>query len=170
MPYKQGVPRFTQECADRAERRNNDHMDMPRNAEWCETTRHPLNASPTELQAIADRCESLAASEQRQGFDRAMRVLADKPLIAAHDENGEDDVWIGLLADSGAYESAALALFPPRTTFNGGRLADGTFMAQVILASGAGAHSRAAQSLSMAWVSALLRALAREMIEQRAKL
>jgi len=141
-------------------------MDMPRGFQLQQSDRLALMTTPEELQSVADRCESLNADEQRQGFDRAMRVLTDKPLIAADDE--DDAVWIGLLADSGAYESAALALLPMRTTFNGGRMADGTFVAQVILPSGAGAHSRAAKSLSMAWVAALLRALAREIVERRA--
>lgn len=143
-------------------------MDMPSGSNWTDAKHRKLKATPTELQAIAGRCESLSAGEQRKGFDHAMRVLSEMPVIAAHDDGGEDAVWIGLLADSGAYESAAVALFPPLTTFNGGRMADGSFVAQVILPSGAGANSRTARSLSMALVAALLRACAREAIEQRA--
>ena len=75
--------------------------------------------------------------------------------------------WISLLADSGAFESAAIALIPRDAIFTGGRLKDGSFVAQVILDGDVGAHSRAAQSLPMAWIAALLRAFARQAIEAR---
>jgi len=61
-------------------------------------------------------------------------------------------------ASCGAFESSVLALVPHSATVTGGRLASGTAIAQVVLSSRAGAHSRRADSLAMAWLAALLRA------------
>lgn len=111
---------------------------------------------------LADWCEQLAPGEQRKGFERVLRELADFDLAP---DAGRKDVasqWISLLADSGAFESAAIALVPRDAIFTGGRMKDGSFIAQVIPQGGAGAHSRNASSLSMALLAALLRALARQ--------
>lgn len=94
-------------------------------------------------------------------------MLGDVTLAPEGFAADEESLWVSLLADSGAYESAALALMPANAIFSGGRLAEGRYIAQVTLPSGAGAHSRNARSLAMAWLAALLRALAREMIEVR---
>lgn len=137
---------------------------------WWDNRVARADTTPEVLAALAERCERLAPDDQRLGFERALRLLSDMALAPkAVGEGGDDDtLWVALLADSGAYESAALALFPPQTVYSGGRLLDGAFVAQVILPGGVGAHSRAAKSLAMAWLAALLRALAREMIEARA--
>jgi hypothetical protein len=119
------------------------------------------------LTALADRCETLSADEQRLGFERILRTLGEVTLAPEGMPADGDSLWVSLLADSGAYESAALALIPPRSVYSGGRLVDGRYVAQIVLPSGAGAHSREARSLAMAWLAALLRALAREMIEER---
>lgn len=111
---------------------------------------------------LADWCELLAPDEQRKGFERILRELADFDLAP---ETGRKDIasqWISLLADSGAFESAAIALVPRDAIYTCGRMKDGSFIAQVIPQGGAGAHSRKARSLSMALLAALLRALARQ--------
>jgi hypothetical protein len=73
-----------------------------------------------------------------------------------------DDMFSRALAHAmgGANESAALALMPSTATFTGGRLADGAVIAQVVLGATAAAHSREARWLAMAWLAALLRAVA----------
>lgn len=63
-------------------------------------------------------------------------------------------------AMAGAYESAVLALMPNSATFTGGRMGDGSVIAQVVLGADAAAHSREARWLAMAWLAALLRATA----------
>jgi hypothetical protein len=134
---------------------------------WWQGRLARCTARPEELTALADRCELLSPDEQRLGFERALRTLGDVTLAPEGMPADGDSLWVSLLADSGAYESAVLALLPPTAVFSGGRLVDGRFVAQVVLPSGAGAHSREARSLAMAWLAALLRALAREMIEER---
>ena len=134
---------------------------------WWEGRLSRCRATPEALAALADRCERLAPDDQRLGFERALRLLADSGL-GPDAASSEDDLWVALLADSGAFESAVLAMFPPQATYSGARLPDGTFMAQVVLPSGVGAHSRRAKALAMAWLAALLRALGRQMIEAHA--
>ena len=58
-------------------------------------------------------------------------------------------------------------MIAPTAIFTGGRMKDGSYIAQVIPEGSAGAHSRNAHSLSMAWLAALLRATAREVVEGR---
>ncbi len=136
-------------------------------SQWWQGRLARCSARPEELTALADRCETLAPDEQRLGFERTLRTLGDVALAPEGVADDSDSLWVSLLADSGAYESAALALIPPAAAFSGGRLEDGRFSAQIVLPSGAGAHSREAKSLAMAWLAALLRAVAREMIEER---
>ena len=114
-------------------------------------------------------CSSdLGPHEQREGFARVIREIADGSNAEEDERRSTAVEWIALLSDSGAFESAAVALIPRDAIFTGGRLKDGSFVAQVILSGDVGAHSRAAQSLPMAWVAALLRALARQAVETRA--
>lgn len=123
---------------------------------------------PERLSALARWCEQLAPTEQRKGFEKILGEIASPQT---EDEGGRLSAafdWIGILADSGAFESAAVALIPRDAIFTGGRLKDGSFVAQVILDGGIGAHSREAQSLAMAWIAALLRAFARQAVESRA--
>lgn len=134
---------------------------------WWQARLAQCTATPETLTALAARCESLTADEQRSGFDRALRVLGDIGLAPEGMAANEDSLWVSLLADSGAYESAALALIPENAVYSGGRVADGRFVAQVVLPGGAGGHSRGAGTLAMAWLAALLRAVARERIEKR---
>jgi hypothetical protein len=124
--------------------------------------------TPALFTSLADSCEALEPGEQAVGFMRAARLLHGTPPGSAAVEGKRDVQWIELLADSCAFESAAVALMPLDATFTGGRLADGSFVAQVVLANGVGSHSRTARSLSMAWLAALLRATARAMIEAEA--
>lgn len=115
---------------------------------------------------LAEWCEQLEPSEQRKGFDRVLNQLGD--LGTATEGAGQPlKPWISLLVDSGAFESAAIALIPQTAIFTGGRMTDGSFVAQVIPENSAGAHSRNAQSLAMAWLAALLRALARQSAEAK---
>ncbi|SMC75874.1 hypothetical protein [Novosphingobium sp. B1] len=122
-------------------------------------------SSPTRLEALANWCEGLAATDQRLGFDRVLREMAEFDRSEESALKDAASQWITLLSDSGAFESAAVAMIPRDAIFTGGRLKDGSFVAQVILDGGAGAHSREAQSLPMAWLAALLRALARQAAE-----
>lgn len=133
---------------------------------WAGFARNDVN--PDRLSSLAQWCEQLGPHEQRQGFDRVLRELADFGSEPEEALKGAALEWIALLADSGAFESAAIAMIPRDAIYTGGRLKDGSFIAQVILDSGSGAHSREAASLPMAWMAALLRALARQSVEQRA--
>ena len=116
---------------------------------------------------LAEWCEQLEPSEQRRGFERVLKQLAD---FGAASQGARKDLasqWIMLLVDSGAFESAAIAMIPRTAIYTGGRMKDGSFVAQVIPENSAGAHSRQAQSLAMAWLAALLRALARQSAEAK---
>ncbi len=117
---------------------------------------------PEQYHDLAAWCEQLEATEQVTGFDRVLRELAERGGV--HGKSGQN---VTRFADVGAFESAAIALIPQSAIYTGGRLKDGTFVAQVILDGGTGAHSRNARSLAMAWVAALLRALARQAVEAR---
>ncbi|ABD24945.1 hypothetical protein Saro_0497 [Novosphingobium aromaticivorans DSM 12444] len=123
------------------------------------------NANPDNLNQLALWCEELTSAEQRAGFERILREISD--LASGRGEAASQ--WISLLADSGAFESAAIAMIPQSAIYTGGRMKDGSFVAQVILDGGVGAHSRNAQSISMAWLAALLRALARRSVENRTR-
>lgn len=130
-----------------------------------------MQAQPADFHAAADLCESLAPHQQYNGFEKVMRLLGWPSLGSAPHEQaatGGEALWVNLLADSGAFESAAVALVPERATYTCGRLADGSHVAQVVLPSGVGAHSRAAGTLGMAVVAALLRAVGRDIAEARA--
>lgn len=117
---------------------------------------------------LADWCEQLDLSDQRSGFDRVLREITDFGSAPEGSRESIASQWITMLVDTGAFESAAIALIPRTATFNGCRMKDGTFVAQVILDGSAGAHSRNARSLSMAWLAALLRAFARQSAEAKA--
>ena len=119
---------------------------------------------------LAQWCEKLDPSEQRAGFDRVLQEITDFGTSPQGSRKQIAGQWIAMLVDSGAFESAAIALMPRTSTFNGGRLQNGTFVAQVILEGSAGAHSRQAQSLAMAWLAALLRAFARQAAEAKGAL
>lgn len=118
---------------------------------------------------LAEWCEGLESGDQRRGFDRILRELSDVGMAPDDARKDVASQWISLLADSGAFESAAIALIPRTAIFTGGRMQDGSFVAQVIPEGSAGAHSRNARSLSMAWLAALLRALARRAIELKSR-
>lgn len=125
-------------------------------------------SEPERLDALAKWCEELPASEQRAGFERAIDELMDAGTEAEESMQHTARKWIGLLADSGAFESAAIAMIPRSAIYTGGRMADGRYVAQVILHGGIAANSRTACSLAMAWLAALLRAFARQSIEAAA--
>lgn len=136
-------------------------------ATWWTSARNAAS-DPAYYNKLAEWCESLDPAEQGRGFERIMGEIADFGGSTANARKDAASRWISSLADSGAFESAAIALIPQSATFTGGRMKDGTFVAQVIPEGSAGAHSRNARSLSMAWVAALLRALARQSIEAKA--
>lgn len=139
-------------------------------------------AQPDDLHLLARQCEQLHPDEQHIGFEQVLRLLADvgfapggglapgkaapgkaaPGLASAHPVM----LWVSLLADSGAYESAAMAIMPSDAVYSGGRRADGLHSAQVTLPGGAAADSRAARSQAMAWLAALLRALAHAMLKR----
>jgi len=131
---------------------------------WWNSAKKPASNSDF-YNELAEWCEQLGPTEQRRGFDRVIRELAE---FGECHEDAQKDVasqWITMLAESGAFESAAVAMIPPSATFSGGRMKDGSFVAQVIPEGSAGAHSRNASSLSMAWLAALLRSFARQSAE-----
>ena len=139
-------------------------------------------AQPDDLHLLARQCEQLHPDEQHIGFEQVLRLLADVGLTpggglapgraapgkAAPGLASADPVmlWVSLLADSGAYESAAMAIMPSDAVYSGGRRADGLHNAQVTLPGGAVADCRAARSQAMAWLAALLRALAHAMLKR----
>lgn len=123
-------------------------------------------SDPERLQAMADWCETLAPTDQGAGFRKAIEELdfgagADPAMQQVARQ------WIALLADSGAFESAAVAMIPRSAIYTCGRLAGCEFVAEVKLQDGSAAHSRAAQSLSMALLAALMRALAAQLTATR---
>ncbi|MGV3510462.1 MAG: hypothetical protein ACO1OX_00520 [Novosphingobium sp.] len=124
-------------------------------------------ASPDRLNELAQWCERLGPHEQRDGFRRVLQEIAPPATSEEAERKNAALEWISLLSDSGAFESAAVAMIPRNAIFTGGRLKDGSFVAQVILDGDIGAHSRTAQSLPMAWIAALLRAFARQAVEAR---
>ncbi|WP_225205026.1 hypothetical protein [Novosphingobium huizhouense] len=137
---------------------------------WRNLLRARLAAQPVDLDLLADKCEALPFERQGWGLAQVLHLFRED---AAEGSGGTaartapEVMWIGLLADSGAYESAALALLPADGTYTFARLGDGTHLAQVVLPGGVGAYSRGAAALSLAIVAALLRATAREMVEHR---
>ena len=123
---------------------------------------------PADLEALAQEFEALPQDRQRQGLIEALHFLRiDQPSSQEGAVDREfEATWVGLLADSGAFESAAIGLLPAESVYTCGRLSDGGYIAQVVLPGGAGAHSRGARSLSMALAAALMRALARQTVER----
>ncbi len=119
------------------------------------------DVDPARFNDLAGWCEQLTATEQRAGFDRVLREIGTNGVV------GDPDRTVAQFADAGAFESAAIALIPQSAFYTGGRMKDGTFAAQVVPEGGTGAHSRNARSLAMAWLAALLRALARQCVEAR---
>lgn len=116
-------------------------------------------SDPGRLQAMADWCETLGPTDQGTAFKRVIEEL-DFGVCADPAMQQVAKQWIALLADSGAFESAAIAMIPRSAIYTCGRLADCEFVAEIMLQDGLAAHSRAAQSLSMALLAALMRALA----------
>lgn len=126
-------------------------------------------AQPADLDSLAAKCEALAMDKQGWGLAQVLSFLriGSPGNEAAAEPASSEAMWVRLLADSGAHESAAFALLPADCTYSCARLSDGTHVAQVILRGGVGAHSRGAKTLSMAVTAALLRALGREIVERR---
>lgn len=132
---------------------------------WRNFLRMTALAQPADLELLADSCESLAADQQRWGLAQVLQLLGGTVPGAVPAERTDPQakaLWAGLLADSGAFESAAVALLPEGASYTCGRLGDGSYIAQVVLAGGCGANSRGARALSLAIVAALLRALGRD--------
>ncbi|MBB3862254.1 hypothetical protein GGQ88_003552 [Novosphingobium hassiacum] len=123
-------------------------------AEWW-TSFSIESVDPDALDGLAQWCEQLHPAQQREAFARVVPQLSS------------DSQGIDLLVEVGAFESAAIALIPRSAIFTGGRLKDGSFVAQVVPEGSAGAHSRDARSLAMAWLAALLRAVARHAAEAK---
>lgn len=113
-----------------------------------------------ELRRLAAITEQAAPAEQAQCLSSATAPvcagLAAKgtPLPDAAQELATRHML------SGAWESAILALIPANASVTGGRLADGMVIGQVLLEGQAGRHSRRAQTLALAWLTALLTSLA----------
>ncbi|BEU99125.1 hypothetical protein [Novosphingobium olei] len=123
-----------------------------------------LTLPPAKLSDLADQCESLAADRQRWGLARVLQVMGIESPGGAGGEQGasRQGMWISLLADSGAYESAAFALLPVDCQYCASRDDAGLHSATVVLAGGHSASSQGAGSVSMAVCAALLRALAHQ--------
>lgn len=142
-------------------------MNFLTSGSWWQSRLSAGHVTPEDLVALAERCEHLPAADQRKGFEQALRVLADTSLAPDTGVRVDESMWVSLLADSGAFESAAIALLPSVATYTISRMGDGQYQTQIALPSGAGGHSRGAHALSMAVLAALLRALARDMIEAK---
>lgn len=130
------------------------------------------NFSPSEMvdagfyNDLAGWCERLGPEEQAVGFDRVLREIGEP---ACNDDSSRTSFGqrVARLVEAEAFESAAIALLPQSAIYSGGRMKDGSFIAQVIPEGSAGAHSREAQSLAMAWIAALLRAMGRQLAEAK---
>lgn len=136
---------------------NYEHAQSSWRADHCLAT----GLSADDLRDLAGHCEAAPASAQPQVFRRVLRLLA--PWC----ERGTTDDWLGRLAriemliGAQAFETAAIELFPTGTVYTGGRLTDASYIAQVLVAPDRGSHSRHSATLANAWLSALLRSLAR---------
>lgn len=120
-----------------------------------------------ELLALATECESDSPGAQQPCLSAVLDLIkrGGRKWLA---HVGDAD-RAAQLASGGAFESAVLSLIPESATVTGGRLANGEVVAQVVLSSKAGAHSRKAGTLGMAWLAAYLRALSREGARQNAQ-
>ena len=122
---------------------------------------HASTLQSEQLLQIARTCEAAGFGQQGACIINACALIKSsiRPLFSAP--------WDEMLsraqnyAMAGAHESAVIALIPTAATFTGGRLGDGSIIAQVVLTEEASAHSREARWLAMAWLAALLRAMAR---------
>lgn len=126
-----------------------------------------LNPLGEELLALATECESNSPGAQQPYLSAALDLIkrGGREWL---DHVGDAD-RAARLASATAFESAVLTLIPESATVTGGRLANGEVVAQVVLSSKAGAHSRKAGTLGMAWLAAYLRALSREDARQNAQ-
>lgn len=114
----------------------------------------------TELRRLASLAEQAGAAEQARCLSAGVGPLCDG--LAAVGEAPSDETrelaTRHLLA--GAFESAILALVPATATVTGGRIGTQTVIGQVLLADQAGRHSRRAQTLALAWLTAFAMSLA----------
>lgn len=131
--------------------------------QWCQSSAIETT-DPEFLEDLAQWCERLEPGEQRKGFDR---ILVELIGCGTTPGDGNFGRKVELLVEAAAFESAAVAMIPHNAIYSGGRMKDGSFVAQVIPDASAGAHSRHARSLAMAWLAALLRAMARQAAEAR---
>ncbi len=138
---------------------------------YCESPNHwwqsiAIEATDPEfLENLAQWCERLEPGDERKGFDRVLREVGEPAVEPDGDTIAHR---VARLVDVAAYESAAIAMIPLGAVYSGGRMKDGSFVAQVIPDESAGAHSRQARSLAMALLAALLRAMARLAAEAKA--
>ena len=112
------------------------------------------------LRELARRSEAAGFGQQAEFIDAALEALAEPYAGLFHVSSEDWQERVRHLAMVGAPESAVLALMPQGATYSAGRMTDGTIIAQVVLGSDAGDHSRNARWLAMAWLAALLRAVA----------
>jgi len=120
-----------------------------------------------KLLALATECESDNPNVQQRCLAAALDLIK-RGGQRWGDHMGNAD-RAARFAAAGAFESAVLSLIPGSASLTGGRLANGEVVAQVVLSSEAGAHSRKVRTLSMAWLAAYLRALSREEGRQAAR-
>lgn len=112
------------------------------------------------LLALARTCEAAGFGQQAGCIVNAGTLIAPSFRELFTDPLNDMLARAQGYAMAGAYESAVLAMMPNAATFTGGRLPDGTVIAQVVIGPEAAAHSRDARWLAMAWLAALLRAVA----------
>jgi hypothetical protein len=110
----------------------------------------------TAIREMADACENAAPDQEASMLTGIADLLARQGGQLGEHISVVRPTFNALLA-AGACESAILALIPSGAVFTGGRLSDGTCIAQVVLAGRSGAHSRNAKTLPLAWAAALLR-------------
>jgi hypothetical protein len=116
-------------------------------------------SAPETLRTLA----SLA--EGAEPASAAILIARCAPLVEnclAHlaPETSADSARVKALIGAGAAESAVIALMPPGAVYTGGKLGNGSVIAQVVVVPDCGAHSRTASCLALAWLAALLRSLA----------
>lgn len=124
----------------------------------------PSIAAPEKTAAIlrqlAGRVEQAGFGQQADFIAAAMETVSEAYDCLFPGVLADCRVRVLDLARSGAPESAVLALMPPNSAFTAGRMHNGAIIAQVVLEAGNGDHSREARWLAMAWLAALLRAVA----------
>lgn len=124
----------------------------------------PRVAAPAQtaavLRELARRAEQAGFDQQADFITAALDALAEPYECLFPGALARCRLSVPPLVQAGAPESAVLTLLPSRASFTCGRMHDGRVIAQVLPDGVTGDHSRDARWLAMAWLAALLRAIA----------